>query len=111
MGIDPILAPDVVARINAVILEAGAYFEHHIEMRRNDPTDDLLSSLISVEEQGQRLSSDELLSLLFLFLAAGARATTHLTCNGLYTILRHPEPLEPLRQASSLTESALEHFL
>jgi cytochrome P450 len=111
MGIDPILAPDVVARINAVILEAGAYFEHHIEMRRKNPTDDLLSSLISVEEQGERLSSDELLSLLFLFLAAGTETTTNLTCNGLYTILRHPDQLERLRQDPSLIESAIEEFL
>jgi cytochrome P450 len=111
MGIDPILAPDVVARINAVILEAGAYFERHIEMRRKNPTDDLLSSLISVEEQGERLSSDELLSLLFLFLAAGTETTTNLTCNGLYTILRHPDQLERLRNDPSLIESAIEEFL
>jgi len=111
MGIDPILAPDVVARINAVILDAGAYFERHIEMRRKNPTDDLLSSLISVEEQGERLSSDELLSLLFLFLAAGTETTTNLTCNGLYTILRHPDQLERLRNDPSLIESAIEEFL
>src|SRR5436190_9943988 len=42
MGIVPILAPDVVARINRVILEAGEYFERHIEQRRKKPTDDLL---------------------------------------------------------------------
>jgi cytochrome P450 len=111
MGIDPILAPDVVARINAVILEAGAYFEQHIELRRKNPTDDLLSSLISVEEQGERLSSDELLSLLFLFLAAGTETTTNLTCNGLFTILRHPDQLDRLRQDPSLIESAIEEFL
>ncbi len=111
MGIDPILAPDVVARINAVILEAGAYFEYHVEQRRKNPGDDLLSSLISVEEQGEKLSSDELLSLLFLFLAAGTETTTNLTCNGLYTILRHPDQLERLRKDPSLIETAIEEFL
>jgi cytochrome P450 len=111
MGIDPILAPDVVARINRAILEAGEYFEHHIELRRKQPGDDLLSSLISVEERGEKLSSDELLSLLFLFLAAGTETTTNLTCNGLYTILRHPDQLERLRQDPSLIESAIEEFL
>jgi pimeloyl-[acyl-carrier protein] synthase len=111
MGIDPILAPDVVARINRVILEAGEYFERHIEQRRKNPTDDLLSTLISVEEQGERLSSDELLSLLFLFLAAGTETTTNLTCNGLYTILRHPDQLARLQQDPSLIESAIEEFL
>jgi cytochrome P450 len=111
MGIDPILAPEVVVRINRVILEAGEYFERHIEQRRRNPTDDLLSSLISVEEQGEKLSSDELLSLLFLFLAAGTETTTNLTCNGLYTILRHPDQLERLRQDPSLIETAIEEFL
>jgi pimeloyl-[acyl-carrier protein] synthase len=111
MGIDPILAPEVVVRINKVILEAGEYFERHIEQRRRNPGDDLLSSLISVEEQGEKLSSDELLSLLFLFLAAGTETTTNLTCNGLYTILRHPDQLERLRKDPSLIESAIEEFL
>jgi cytochrome P450 len=111
MGIDPILRPEVVVRINQVILEAGEYFERHIEQRRRNPGPDLLSSLISVEEQGERLSSDELLSLLFLFLAAGTETTTNLTCNGLYTILRHPDQLERLRQDPSLIESAIEEFL
>ncbi len=109
--IDPILAPDVVARINRVILEAGEYFERHIEQRRRNPTDDLLSTLISVEEQGERLSSDELLSLLFLFLAAGTETTTNLTCNGLYTILRHPDQLARLQQDPLLIETAIEEFL
>jgi cytochrome P450 len=111
MGIDPILRPEVVVRINEVILEAGQYFEHHIEQRRKNPGDDLLSSLISVEEQGEKLSSDELLSLLFLFLAAGTETTTNLTCNGLYTILRHPDQLDRLRQDPSLIETAVEEFL
>jgi cytochrome P450 len=111
MGIDPILAPEVVVRINQVILEAGEYFERHIEQRRKNPTDDLLSTLISVEEQGEKLNSDELLSLLFLFLAAGTETTTNLTCNGLYTILRHPDQLERLRQDPSLIETAIEEFL
>jgi pimeloyl-[acyl-carrier protein] synthase len=101
----------VVVRINRVILEAGEYFERHIEQRRKNPTDDLLSTLISVEEQGEKLSSDELLSLLFLFLAAGTETTTNLTCNGLYTILRHPDQLARLQQDPSLIESAIEEFL
>ena len=111
MGSDPILAPDVVARINTTIVEASGYFEHHVELRRKHPGDDLLSSLISVEERGEKLSSDELLSLLFLFLAAGTETTTNLTCNGLYTILRHPDQLERLRQNPSLIEPAIEEFL
>jgi cytochrome P450 len=111
MGIDPILRPDVVVRINQVILEASEYFERQVELRRKNPGDDLLSALISVEEQGERLSSDELLSLLFLFLAAGTETTTNLTCNGLYTILRYPDQLARLRADPTLIESAIEEFL
>src|SRR5438034_4412672 len=111
MCIDPILRPEVIGRINDVILEAGDYFERHIELRRKNPGDDLLSSLITAEEQGERLASDELLSLLFLFLAAGTETTTNLTCNGLYTILRHPDQLERLRNDPTLIESAIEEFL
>jgi pimeloyl-[acyl-carrier protein] synthase len=111
MGIDPILKPEVIGRINQVILEAGEYFERQIELRRKNPGEDLLSSLIAAEEEGERLSSDELLSLLFLFLAAGTETTTNLTCNGIYTILSHPDELERLRKDPSLMESAIEEFL
>jgi cytochrome P450 len=101
----------VVIRINQVILEAGEYFERHIELRRKNPGDDLLSALISTEESGEKLSSDELLSLLFLFLAAGTETTTNLTCNGIYTILRHPDQLDRLQKDPDLIESAIEEFL
>ncbi len=111
MGIDPILRPDVIERINRTILEAEEYFEVQIEERRRTPGDDLLTSLLAVEEAGEKLTHDELMSLLFLFLAAGTETTTNLTCNGVYTILTHPDQLERLRQDPSLIESAIEEFL
>jgi cytochrome P450 len=111
MGIDPILRPEVISRINDVILEAGDYFERQIEERRRRPGEDLLSSLIAAEEDGERLTSDELMSTLFLFLAAGTETTTNLTCNGIYTILCHPDQLSRLRQDPALLETAIEEFL
>jgi len=111
MGIDPISGTRRGGSHQQGDPRAGEYFERHIEQRRKNPTDDLLSTLISVEEQGEKLSSDELLSLLFLFLAAGTETTTNLTCNGLYTILRHPDQLARLQQDPSLIETAIEEFL
>ena len=111
MGIDPILRADVIELINRTILEVEEYFEGQIEERRRNPGEDLLTSLLAVEEAGEKLSHDELMSLLFLFLAAGTETTTNLTCNGIYTILCHPDQLERHRQDPSLMGSAIEEFL
>ena len=52
-----------------------------------DPRDDLLSELIRAEEQGQKLSEDELVTTAVLLLNAGHEATVHAIGNGIKTLL------------------------
>ncbi|MFF5935234.1 cytochrome P450 [Streptomyces sp. NPDC012508] len=74
-------------------LDFSAYLRELIERRRKDPGEDLISSLIAVEE----LTEQEMISTCVLLLNAGHEATVNTTVNGWWTLLRHPEQLAALR--------------
>lgn len=87
------------------------FFQHLIAERRHTPTDDLLSRLITVEEQGTVLSEEELVSTCALLLVAGHETTTHLIGNSVLALLRNPVELQKLREDPGLIEGAVEEFL
>ncbi len=66
-----------------------AFLRDLIHDRRGTPRDDLISHLIGAEEQGGRLTEDEMVSTLILLLNAGHEATVHSIGNGVNAILRH----------------------
>jgi cytochrome P450 len=87
------------------------YIRKLIEHKRASPQDDLLSALIQAEEAGDKLSADELLSMVFLLLIAGHETTVNLIASGTLALLQHPEQLERLRQDPSLIKPAVEELL
>jgi len=91
--------------------ELRAYFESIAAERRQNPKDDLLSALLQAEEEGDRLSWDEVVGTLILLLLAGNETTTNLIGNGMLALLRNPEQLEALRADPELTDSAVEELL
>lgn len=68
-------------------LEFTAYIRDFIAARRNDPRDDLITSLIAARDEGAKLSTDELVTTCILLLNAGHEATVHSFANGIKTIL------------------------
>ena len=76
-----------------------------------EPGDDVLSELLRAEEEGDRLSHDEVLSMLFLLIIAGYETTQHLIGNGVRTLLEHPEQLARLRAEPELWDSAVEEIV
>ena len=87
------------------------YYQRIIYERRAHPGDDLISSLVHAQEQGQRLSEPELLSTSVTLLTAGQETTTSLIANGLLALLRHPDQLALLRSRPELMASAVEEFM
>lgn len=70
--------------------EFTAYLQDYIDERRTSPGDDLLTRLIEAEEDGTRLSTDELVGTVILLLNAGHEATVHSLANGAHLLLtRH----------------------
>jgi len=87
------------------------YLRKMSERRRDDPQDDLITALIQAEEEGDKLSEDELLAMAFLLLVAGHETTVNLIASGTLALLEHPEQTERLRRDPSLAKPAVEELL
>ncbi|WP_395851701.1 cytochrome P450 [Cystobacter fuscus] len=87
------------------------YLEDIFEQRRQQPRDDLISALVAVQEQGDRLSAEELTSMVFVLLVGGYETTANLLGNGLLALLQHPDQFQRLREDRSLIPSAVEEML
>jgi cytochrome P450 len=77
------------------------------EERRAHPQDDLISGLVHVEEQGRKLSEDELRATCIFLLNAGHEATVNGSSLGLMALLRNPTQLELMKQAARDEDAAL----
>ncbi|MCQ4084671.1 cytochrome P450 [Streptomyces sp. RB6PN25] len=92
--------------------EMGAYLSRLVEEKRERPGDDLMSALIrTTDEDGDRLSHDELRAMAFLLLVAGHETTVNLIANGVLALLTHPDQLAELRADWSLLDAAVEEML
>lgn len=69
-----------------------AFLHGYIDARRNDPRDDLITHLIAAEMEGDRLTTDELITTCILLLNAGHEATVHTIGNGVKTLLETKTP-------------------
>ena len=109
--VEPILTPAQVEGVRRATGELFAYFETIVEARRHEPRDDLVSALLAAEEEGDRLSREELLSTMLLILVAGNETTRNLIGNGMMALLRHPDQLKRLRDNPELLEPAVDELL
>jgi cytochrome P450 len=82
-----------------------------IAHKRLHPGDDILSQLVQAEEEGDQLSEDELIAMVFLLIFGDYESTAHLITNGVLTLLQHPEQLRLLRAQPELIGSAVEEIL
>ena len=86
------------------------FMERVVELRRN-PRENLLSALAQAEEQGDRLTEDELFANCVLLMIAGHETTTNLIGNGILALLQNPGQREALRSNPDLIVSAVEELL
>lgn len=82
-----------------------------IARKRAAPEDDILTGLIQAEEDGQRLSEDELLSMVLLLITAGYETTSHLIANSVIDLLTYPAQLAWLQVEPERLGSAIEEVL
>jgi cytochrome P450 len=97
----------------AAIRGMSGYLAGLIEdKRKGEPRDDLLSALVRAsDEDGDRLSAQELVGMAFLLLVAGHETTVNLIGNGTLALLRHPGQLADLRADLGLLDGAIEEML
>jgi cytochrome P450 len=104
---DPVVLADIELAKNGF----QQYFEELVERRRANPGTDLVSELTQIEEQGDVLSSAELLATCTLLLVGGYESTANLIANGVLALLRHPDQLAAVREAPALATAAVDEVL
>jgi cytochrome P450 len=110
--LDPVpLSPAEIAEGNAANLMAQAYFQQLFELRRRSPGDDLTTQLVQAEEDGSKLSNEELTANIILLFGAGHETTVNLIGNGLLALHRNPDQLALLKANPNLITNAIEEFL
>ena len=105
------VSPEKYGVAEAATREMVEFFRALIAARRAAPADDLLSALVAVQDEGDRLSEDELLATCILLLFAGHETTTNHVANALLALIRFPEQMRLLRERPELAASAVEELL
>ncbi|MEX2239365.1 MAG: cytochrome P450 [Burkholderiales bacterium] len=95
----------------AATQEMADFFRALIGKRRAAPQGDLLTRLAHLEEDGERLSEDELVATCILLLFAGHETTTNHIANAMLALLRFPGELAALRADPALASRAVEELL
>ena len=112
--VEPPAGGDVAAFKEAATtatLEFTAYVKDLVATRRGHEGDDLLSRLMVAEEEGTRLSENELVAMTFELILAGHETTSNAISNGLWLLLRHPDQLARLRREPETMAGAVEEIL
>ena len=110
-GLDPLVSDEE----QAVVFDARDalldYLRGVLIQRRREPQDDMLTSLIAAEENGDIFSEGELLAMCNLLLVAGHETTVNLLGNGALALLENPDQLDRLRRDPDLIGTAVDELL
>jgi cytochrome P450 len=110
--LDPVpLSRAEIDQANADNLATAAYFRTLFELRRRQPGDDLTTELVQAEEQGHKLTNEELTANVILLFGAGHETTVNLIGNGLLALHHHPDQLRLLRKDPAFITNAIEELL
>ena len=101
---------DMVLTIPDLLAFVG-FLRGLVRLRRAAPGDDLVSALIQAQENGDRLSDDELIAMIAILLSAGHETTVNLVGNGMLMLLQHADWCDRLRADSSGIALAIEELL
>lgn len=82
-----------------------------IDRRRTDPAEDIMTGLIHASEDGDTLTEDEVVAMVFTLVVAGYETTYNVIANGIAALTAHPDQLDRLRNDPELISSAVEEIL
>jgi len=107
----PAPTAQAVEAANRSVTARDAYIARLVAQRRAQPANDLVTALATAEENGDRLSDEDICAVCGVLMSAGHETTTNLICNGLLALLREPEQMALLRENPELIATAVEEFL
>jgi cytochrome P450 len=105
------LSPAEIQEQNAFNLTMADYFRRLFDLRRREPGDDLTTQLVQAEQDGDKLTNEELTANIILLFGAGHETTVNLIGNGLLALYRNPDQLALLKRRPSLIGNAIEELL
>lgn len=91
----------------SAVNEFSTLLRNLAEERHRHPQDDLITAMVQAEEQGDKLSEDELIANCILLLNAGHEASVNGTTGGLLALFRHPDQLALLKASAANGHSAI----
>jgi cytochrome P450 len=97
--------------VETTLCSFDTWLGRHLQRLRRHPGTDLLSQLVAVEEDGERLTEAELRAIAGLLLVAGFETTANLLSSGIELLLRHPAQLEQLRSEPARWPNTVEEVL
>lgn len=109
--LEPMPSYDGLEEILTASDNMNAHVREAIEWKRRNPADDLLSAMIAAEEDGERLSTLELIDQVVLLYLAGHETTVNLIGNGTVALLAHRDQLERLIDEPGLEANAVDELL
>ena len=110
-GFDPFADEEKQRKAKIAGDALGAYLRAAIAERRAEPKDDLISGLLSAEENGDFFNDEEVVAMISLLLGAGNVTTTDLLGNGMKNLLQNPDQVQMLRDNPELITNAVEEML
>ncbi|HJQ42672.1 MAG TPA: cytochrome P450 [Jatrophihabitantaceae bacterium] len=111
LTLDPALSWRQFRSADAAIREANVMLDDHIADLRRNPGDDLLSELVRITDNGERLSDEELRVNTLLLLGAGFETTVNLIGNAVALLTDHRDQLEVLQSDPSGWPNAVDEVL
>ena len=108
---DPIKVANELPALERAAAEFVEYTEELLRKRKDDPSDDLISKLIEAEEEGDRLSEDEMVHLVSAVLVGGVDTTQSQLAHGIRLFAEHPEQWRALADDADGVNAAVEEVL
>jgi pimeloyl-[acyl-carrier protein] synthase len=103
--------PDRLPGVHKAVECLTAYFQERIREQRQKPREGLIHTLLTAEENGDRLSDEEVIANCIVTMVGGLETTTNLIGNGMLSLLRNPEHQQRLRAEPELMPAAVEELL
>ncbi len=101
-------ASETASQANQNLIE---YFALLAEQKRRQPGDDLMTTIVEAEIDGEPLPAADVIAYGFLLIIAGNETTRNATSGGMLALIEHPDQLERLRADPDLLDSAVEEIL
>ncbi|AEU39053.1 cytochrome P450 [Granulicella mallensis] len=105
------ISMDQIEAANAATKSLDEFFTRKLRKLRQSPGDDLISTLLTAEENGQRLTDEEIVASIFITFVAGHETTINMVANILISLYRNPDQLELVRQNHSLIPPCINECL